>query len=385
MRERDDLPFSMAEYRSRLAWVRSDMEARGVDLFMSFTPENMYYLTALNTKGYYSYQCLCVPREQEPFMITRHLEASNVPYQTWMECVDSYRDEEDPIVLTASVLERRGLAASVIAIELKSWFLTAEHYLRLRDALPRATLRDGSGLVERRRMVKSPAEIAYARQAATAAVAGLRAALEATREGVLDSEVAAAGYQARILAGSEYVASPVYVVSGPKSGLAHNNWDRQRIQQGDVVFYEVGGSVKRYHAANFRSASVGEPSDLVKRAADAVRAGLQAALETLGPGVVAAEVDAACRGTIAKLGFDQYFPHRVGYALGIAYPPTWAHGGAFSINRGVQEQLQPGMMFHIVPAVFLPGVGGLGMSETVLITDTGREILTELDRILFVR
>jgi Xaa-Pro dipeptidase len=385
MRERDDLPFSMAEYRSRLASIRSDMEAGGVDLFMSFTPENMYYLTALNTKGYYSYQCLCVPRDQEPFMITRQLEASNVPHQTWVEHVDSYRDEDDPVALTASVLQRRGLAASLIGIELKSWFLTAEHYLRLRDALPRATLRDGSGLVERRRMVKSPAEIAYARQAAKAAAAGLRAAVNATREGVLDSDVAAAAYQARILAGSEYVASPVYVVSGPKSGLAHNNWEQRRIQKGDVVFYEIGGSVKRYHAANFRSASVGEPSDQTKRASDAVGAGLEAALGRVGPGVVAADVDAACRGTIAKLGFDQYFPHRVGYAIGIAYPPTWAHGGAFSINRHVQERLEPGMMFHIVPAVFLPGIGGFGMSETVLITESGREVLTDLPRTLFVR
>ena len=78
-------------------------------------------------------------------------------------------------------------------------------------------------------MIKSEAEIEYTRQAARAAEAAMRAALEATREGVVDSDIAAAIYQARTKAGSEYVADVPLCPTGPKSGLAHATWEGRRV------------------------------------------------------------------------------------------------------------------------------------------------------------
>lgn len=375
----------MDEYRVRLENVRAEMERRGVDLQFTFTPESINYLTAYNTKGYYTYQYLLIPAQDEPFMITRHLESDNVRYQTWVDRVDEYRDEEDPIELTRKVLTELGLHNGQIGMEVGAWFPTARTHFALRDALPAATFHDTTGLIEQIRMIKSPAEIEYMRQAARAASAGVKAAVEATRAGVLDNEIAAALYSARILEGSEYVSSPGYVVGGPKSGLAHNNWEGRRIEQGDVVFYEIGGSVKRYHAAAMRSAGVGEPSDLVQRASEASQAGLRAALKALGPGVTAGTADSACRDTIAAAGLGKYHHHRLGYHMGLAYPPTWVQQNIFSLNTGVSDVLQPGMIFHLVPAILIPEVGGLGNSETVLITDDGVEVLTDVELTLFIR
>jgi Xaa-Pro dipeptidase len=385
MRERTDLPFAMDEYRARLENVRGEMERRGIDLLVLFAPENLYYLTAYNTKGYYTYQCLLIPLRAEPMFITRHLEADNVRYHTWVERVEDYRDEDDPMALTRRVLGELGAEEARLGVEMNSWFLIPETLDKLRQALPRAEFVNASGLVEQFRMIKSPAEIEYLRQAARAASAGMKAAIGATREGVLDNEPAAAAYSARTLAGSEYVSSPVYVVAGPKSGLAHNTWEGRRMQRGDVVFYEIGASVKRYHAGTMRSAVIGEPTDYVRRAAEASMAGLRAALEVLGPGVKASEADAACRETIRALGYGPYHHHRLGYHMGVAFPPTWVQRDVFSLNVGVEERLQPGMVFHLVPAILIPEVGGLGNSETVLITESGNEVLTDVELKLFVR
>lgn len=385
MRERDDLPFAMDEYRARLENVRAEMERRGIDLLVLFAPENLYYLTAYNTKGYYTYQCLLVPLRAEPMFITRHLESDNVRYHTWIDRVDDYRDEEDPMALTQKVFVELGADDATLGVEMNSWFLLPETLLRLQASFPRATFVNASGLVEQFRMIKSPAEIEYTRQAARAASAGIKAAIEATRAGVVDNVPAAAAYNARTLAGSEYVSSPVYVVAGPKSGLAHNSFEGRMIEPGDVVFYEMGASIKRYHAATMRSAVIGEPSDYVRRASEASQAGLQAALEVLGPGVKAADADAACRETIRRLGFGEFHHHRLGYHLGVAFPPTWVQRDVFSLNVGVQERVQPGMIFHLVPAILIPEVGGLGNSETVLITEDGNEVLTDVDLKLYIR
>jgi Xaa-Pro dipeptidase len=101
--------------------------------------------------------------------------------------------------------------------------------------------------------------------------------------------------------------------------------------------------------------------------------------------VTAAEADRAAREAIRAAGFGEYHHHRLGYHIGIGYPPTWTERGVFSLNVGVQDQLEPGMVFHLVPAILIPGVGGLGNSETVLITDDGNEGLTGLELELFVR
>jgi Xaa-Pro dipeptidase len=385
MRERTDLPFAMSEYRSRLEGTRAAMERLGIDLFMCSTPENIYYLTGFNSRGYYSHQCLYVPLQDEPWMVTRQLDAANVLGHTWLEPGFEYRDEDDPVAATAASARQRGYAAARIGVEMSSWFLTAQTYLRLVELLPDAGYKDASALVERQRMVKSPAEIDYTRQAGKAVGTAMRAAIEATRAGATDAEVAAAAYEARILAGSEYVGSPVYVQTGPRSAIAHNNWDGRRIESGDVVFYEMGASIKRYHAALMRTSVATAPSQAAARAGSAVVDGLRAALSVMGPGVTAGEVDRACRDVIARAGFADNHTLRVGYQIGIGYTPTWVGRGVFGLNRGVEDKLEPGMVFHVIPWIHVPEVGGFGNSATVAITDSGVEELTDLESALFVR
>ena len=379
MRERDDLPFAMSEYRARLASTRRHMIGLEIDLLMCSTPENIYYLTGFNSRGYYAYQCLFIPLDGEPWMVTRHLDAINVEHHTWMEPGYEYHDEDDPIALTLASLQDHHYLQATIGVEASSWFLTAQTYLALQNALRSATLRDVSGLVEEQRVVKSATEIAYTRDAAKAAGAAMRAAIDATNEGTLDRDVAAAAYDARVRAGSEYVASPVYVQTGVTSAIAHNNWDGRRIEKGDVVFIELGASKKRYHAACMRSAIVGEPSDIVARADAAIRDGLDAALRVMRPGVTAGQVDAACRAVWIERGLEQYSGLRLGYPIGIGYPPTWVGRDVFSLNKGVADRLSAGMIFHVIPSLRIPGVGGLGNSETVLVTDDGVEVLTDVE------
>jgi Xaa-Pro dipeptidase len=384
MRERADLSFSMDEYRARLQLTRTRMAENGWQLFMSTTPENMYYLTGFNSRGYYSYQCLFIPLDGEPFMVTRHLDAVNVDHQTWMEPGYDYQDEEDPIALTASALRERGFERCVMGVETSSWFLTAQTYLLLKDSLPSVSFQDASAFIEQQRMIKSPAEVEYVRGAAKAVEAGMAAAIEATREGAFDRDVAAAGYNARILAGSEYVASPMYVQTGPGSAIAHNNWDGRRIERSDVIFYEMGASFKRYHAATMRTAVIGEPSDVVARASAATREGFEAAFARMRLGATSDEVDRACRDIMVKRGFEQYHGLRLGYHIGIGYPPTWVGRGTFSLNKGSQDILKAGMIFHVIPSLRMPGVGGFGHSETVLVTERGAENLTSFESKLFV-
>jgi len=380
-----ELPFGVPEYQTRLEKVQTGMAARDLDALLVSTPENIYYLTGYDTTGYYTYQALLVPARGAPTLVVRYLELVNAERLSWLRTAATYQDHEDPVAVTARTIQEHGQGGKRLGVEQESWFLTSRTEHRLRNLLPGIRIDDGSGFVETARVIKSPAEVAYLRRAVQIAAEGLRGALEATKAGASEAELAAAGYGASVLAGGHYPSSPMYVPSGPNSGLAHATWTDRRLVRGDTVFYEIPASYRRYSGLVMRTAVIGPPSDKIRRMADATIGGLEAAIATMKPGVTAGEVDAANRGTIARAGFGAIHHHRTGYSIGVAYPPGSGEGHIMDLKHEDPRVLQPGMVFHLVPSIFEHATLGVGFDETVLITESGREVLSDIPRQLFER
>jgi Xaa-Pro dipeptidase len=381
--DKKDLFFSLAEYQERLANLRGAMQERGVEVLLSFTPENIYYLSGYQTPGYYTYQCVIVPLEGDPVMFTRYLEETNVRGLSWIDTRAYYNDNQDPVEETLRTLREHGLADKTIGVEENSWFLTVTDYRKLQEGLPGATFKDASGTVEQLRLIKSDQEIAYIREAAAACDEGVRRAIEVAAPGASENDLALALYAGSLEHDSEYMSLPPFVASGYRSALAHATWSGRELVPGEVVFVEHAGVIHRYSAALIRTLSVGEPSAQVKRMDEAARAGLAAAIATSAPGVPAYEVDRACRGAIRDLGFGDYFRHRTGYSIGINFPPDWGEGHIMSIKESESRPLEAGMTFHFVPGLFDYGHAAVGCSQTVLITENGCEPLSTIPPQLF--
>jgi Xaa-Pro dipeptidase len=379
-----ELFFSLEEYKQRLSRLREQMAARGIEVLLAHTPENIYYLSGYQTPGYYTYQCIIVPLKEEPIMFTRYLEETNVRGLSWIDNRAYYFDTQDPAERTCAVIREHGLANKIIGVEESTWFLTIADYRKLQAGLPEARFQDASGAVEQLRLIKSPQEIAYIRQAARVCEAGLQQAIAVATEGRSENDLAIALYAGSIAQGSEYMSLPPFVASGYRSALAHATWAGRTLQKGDVIFLEHCGVIHRYSASLIRTLSVGEPSDKIKRMDEAARAGLQAAIKAIRPGVSAAEVDRACRGTIRNQGFGDYFRHRTAYSIGVNFPPDWGEGHIMSLKDNEPRLLEPGMTFHIVPGLFDYGNAAVGCSETVLVTESGCEVLTHFAEKLFV-
>ena len=98
-----------------------------------------------------------------------------------------------------------------------------------------------------------------------------------------------------------------------------------------------------------------------------------------------ADVDAAARAVVAGSGFGGTQASRVAYSVGIAVPPDWGEGNILSIKPREERTLQANMTFHLLPWVQIPGKGGVGCTETIRVTETGCELLTDLPRELFVK
>ena len=385
MRARDDLVFSMAEFNRRLGALRTAMAGRGLDALIVTTPENLFYLTGYQTPGYYWFQALVVPLDGECFMVTRQLEDSNVQTRTWISESHPYQDTEDPPLALARTIESFELATATIGYERHSYFFRATEQDGCFGALPNTRFVDASGLVEALRLVKSDDEIAVMRKAATATEAGMQAGIDATAAGVSENDVAAEMQWAMTKAGGEYPGLAPFVASGWRGAIGHASWEGRTIQEGEAVFLEIGGCVHRYHTAMMRTVIVGEASPAVREAEQLVLEAMAGTMETIKPGVPAGEVDRVARRIIAAGSAGATQSSRSGYSIGIAFAPDWGEGHILSLLDGHERALEENMTFHLIPWVQVPGIAGVGISETVRVTADGCESFHGFPRQVFVK
>ena len=375
--------FPASEYEHRLTRVRSALAGKGLDAALFTGPENIFYLTGQQTPGYYTFQCLLVPAEGEPVFLLRQLEVPNFLRNTFLESYEAYGDGSTPAGLVVEALKKRGLATKRVAIEKGGWFLPISFYEALCAVMPK--LEDATGIVEPMRRVKSPAEIAKIEGSCRHADAGITAGLAAIRPGVTENDIVAEMMHAAIKAGAEYMGMEPLVSSGPRSGVPHATWRRRKLEAGDGVFLEMSGCYDRYHSGLMRTAWLGEPPALAREIETVVLAALEAAIAAAKPGSGCAAPHLAAQRVIDEAGMTERYRKRTGYSLGIAFAPDWGEWQVASLHDSVDLPLEPGMCFHVVPALREYGVFTVGISESIRITDEGARVLGKVPRPILVK
>ena len=366
-----DVPFTPAEYARRLAAVRSRMAEAGLELLIVSSPENICYLCGYESVGYFAQQALLVDLSAEPVLVVRALELPNAEASCRLDRIIGYHDHEGGSAAIARAVAELGSARRAGA-ELRSRSLTNSQLAELRSLLPEVTFTDSFGVIEEPRLIKSEAELACIRRAGRIVERGIQSCLDAIRSGASEGDIASVAYQATIGAGSDWTGAPVFVSSGPRSARAHTTWSDRILSPGDPVFLEVNAAVHRYHAAMMRPACIAPLPERFRSMMDASRAGLEAALSVIRPGVPAADVDRACREAIAKHGWGDVFRLRTGYSMGIGFE-NFGEGPLFSLHQGNDIALAEGMVLHLVPYLAEAGFAGGAFSETVIVTAAGLE------------
>jgi len=368
-----DLAFTVEEHRARLARAVEEMARVGLDALVVAAPEDLFYLTGFRSMDMFRFQALVVTPREEPLMIVRRVARASFDRTAWTRRVLTYADQEDAGQVLASALADLGPAVRRVGVPKRSPYFTP-HVLERARAAVTVDWVDATNLVSGLRWVKSPAEVAYIRQACRYAEVAVWAGVGACRPGRSENHVAAAMLSAMVEAGSETPAKNPLLGAGARSALGHVSWEGRPIAAGDVVFLEPGACVRRYHAAIMRCTTVGRPSPEQERWAGGCREAVNAAIGAMRPGVPAAVVDRACRKTIQAAGLGSLFHHRTGYSIGLGFS-NWIED--LSLQEGEPTRLEAGMVFHLVP--FLSdGREGIAVSEMVLVTARGAERLTTL-------
>lgn len=376
---RKQLAFSREEYQDRLKRIRKTMAEKGVDALMLHTPENICYASGYHTPGYYFVQVFVIPAAKDPFLVTRRLELGNAYAFSWIpdDHAIGYLDTDNPADIIAGELKKRGLDKGRLGMEMSGYsFISFERFDQMKATLKNATVVNGSGIVEKERAVKSPKEIEYLRKACHIADVGMKVAVEKARVGMTENELAAHIHKAMVELGSEYPGLPLFISSGHRTYISHATWTDKVIEKGDNVLVEHTGVVQRYAGPIFRTLSMGKPSNQFANNAKIATDVLNAVIAAIKPGNTSGEVNNAALEAARKAGLDAGIRKRAGYSVGLNFPPDWGEGVFLDLKDGDKTVLKPGMVFHVPQSLRRGEDLPCAISETVLVTEKGNEILT---------
>jgi Xaa-Pro aminopeptidase len=256
--------------------------------------------------------------------------------------------------------------------------ISFDEYAHLKDALNGVRLKPSHNLVEALRMLKSSAEIATIRASVQLNSIALEQALRHFRPKMTEVDLAAEiDYRMRLL-GADGTAFSTIVASGARSALPHAHPTDRPIQPNQLLLVDMGANVAGYASDMTRTHAVGKLETKIRRMYRAVLESQLAAIDAVKPGTTCASVDRAARGVLRSFGFEKLFVHSTGHGLGLEIHERPRVG-----NKEMTK-LEVGMAITIEPGLYLEGVGGIRIEDTVVVTSRGCEVLTPTGKELVV-
>ncbi|TVP66708.1 MAG: aminopeptidase P family protein [Nitriliruptor sp.] len=362
------------DHQGRRAKARAAVAQRGAAHLLVTDPLNVRYLTGFTGSNG---QVLLGPGPGDDLLITD----ARYDLRAEVEAPDLPRTlDRDPFGVVLPLVVGQAGPGGKLLVEDHQLTWAAARAANDRAAAQGLELVGAGRLVEALRLVKEPSEVAR-----------LAVACDITQRCLawLFDEVVTIGRTERELAtllerrfvddGADGVAFPSIVASGPNSAIPHHEPTDRRLQAGDLLTIDCGALVGGYHADHTRTVAIGYLDDRLVEVHEVVRAAQSAGRAAVTAGVEAGEVDAAARGVVEDAGYGEAFVHGTGHGVGLAVhedPP---------VSRGATGTLRPGIVLTVEPGLYLPGLGGVRIEDTLVVTADGpARALTDTPRELRV-
>ena len=351
------MPAERAALAARRKRASALLQQRGLAALLLSPGSDLAYLSGYRIFGSERLTCLVLAADGAATLVVPSLEsprahaaAPDVPQCTWEET-------DDPYALVASLV--RG--AGNVAVADQMWALFT---LRLQAVLAGRSFALASTVTRELRVRKDAFERDALRAVSAAADRAYKKVLTHEFAGKREHEIGAELASLLKEEGHDEVTFTI-VASGPNGASPHHETGERRIETGDTVVLDFGGTREWYCSDITRTVHVGKPDAESVKVHDAVRRSQEAGYAAAKSGVSAESVDAASRKVIDDAGYGKFFIHRTGHGIGLD-----GHEHPYLV-AGNREPLEPGMAFSIEPGIYLPGRFGVRIEDVAMIGDDG--------------
>ncbi len=379
------------EAKARTVALQARMKDQGIQLAVFTDESSIAYLA-----GFWGYlgiefgrpTMLVVNADEAPVVITPLMESEMVGAMTWVEDVRTWED-------MGQRTWGRALAGALGDKPDKIWVerssIPAIVRNHLDDTYPGVPIKDISPVLGAMRMIKSPFEIQVMKEAGQIAGAMMKAAHGSLQQGAQEYESALAVIEAGSRKAATFLTdkgwdrfvSPMIhnlqiLQSGKDTSMVHRRASVRQYQRADPVYFCFCNMAqfKQYKLGFDRMFHIGEVHDDAARVQQAAIDAQQAAIAAIRPGIEAQYVAAAANEVYAERGYETGY--RTGRSIGVAYLE------APELKTGDTTILQPGMTFAVDGGISIDGVTAGRIGDSVVVTETGFDYITEYPRTLLV-
>ena len=224
-------------------------------------------------------------------------------------------------------------------------------YLSFHEYMPNIEFRFSQ--IDRLRQIKSEEEISCIKEACRISDAGFKATLPFIRAGITEARL-------------RTILECAMLEEGVATGKV--------LEDGDLVTFDFGAIYKGYHSDITRTVAIGDISERLQKIYDSVLRCNEHIEMQLKEGIICSEVDKSAREYLKKDGFESYFIHSLGHSVGLEI-----HESPFLSARD-HTVLKENMIETVEPGVYIPGIGGARIEDTVVIKKDGIEVLTKFPK-----
>ncbi|WP_170406407.1 M24 family metallopeptidase [Ruegeria arenilitoris] len=379
------------EAKTRTLALQARMQDLGIQRAVITDESSIAYLA-----GFWGYlgiefgrpTMLVVSVDEAPIVITPLMESEMVGAMTWVEDVRTWEDMGQRTwgrALAGALGDKPG----EIWVERSSIPALVRNHLD--ETYPGVPIKDFSPILGAMRMIKTPFEIQVMKEAGQIAGAMMKAAHVSLREGAQEYESALAVIEAGSRKAASFLTdkgwdrfvSPMIhnlqiLQSGKDTSMVHRRASVRQYQRADPVYFCFCNMAqfKQYKLGFDRMFHIGEVRDDAARVQQAAIDAQQAAIAAIRPGIQAQEVAAAANDVYAERGYETGY--RTGRSIGVAYLE------APELKTGDTTILQPGMTFAVDGGISIDGVTAGRIGDSVVVTETGIDYITEYPRTLLV-
>jgi len=285
--------------------------------------------------------------------------------QSATECFDV------EVVITRDLLKSALSHPSDVGVVFESAHLTHALLSRMQSLAPDRTFAPSAITVESLRVIKDASEIELIAQACKISTQALEILIPMVRVGMTEREISRMLERKMVDLGADEVAFETIVASGPNSAIPHHQPTGRALITGDFLKIDFGAKLRGYHSDCTRTFVVGPAQQWQQELYQAVAAAQAQARDLVKHGVSCEAVTNGASESLSASGYAEFFRHGLGHGVGLVI-----HEDPF-LSATSSTTLMAGTVLTIEPGAYLANRGGVRVEDTIVVTESGYQNLTE--------